>query len=54
MIFNIVFMGLSIPVGFVAMWSVDKFGLRTGVFSFLILIFMKKTGTLKEEGPKIT
>uniref|UniRef100_A0A914EFN2 Uncharacterized protein n=1 Tax=Acrobeloides nanus TaxID=290746 RepID=A0A914EFN2_9BILA len=30
MIFNIVFMGLSIPVGFIAMWSVDKFGLRTG------------------------
>ena len=31
MIYNVVFMALSIPVGFVAMWSVDKFGLRTGV-----------------------
>uniref|UniRef100_A0A914UMK3 Membrane transporter n=1 Tax=Plectus sambesii TaxID=2011161 RepID=A0A914UMK3_9BILA len=27
---NIVFMACSIPIGFVAMWSVDRFGLRSG------------------------
>ena len=32
MFYNAVFMVMSIPMGFVAMWSVDKFGLRTGCY----------------------
>jgi len=32
MFYNAVFMVMSIPMGFVAMWSVDRFGLRTGCY----------------------
>ncbi|KAE9556411.1 hypothetical protein FO519_000296 [Halicephalobus sp. NKZ332] len=32
MFYNAVFMVMSVPMGFVAMWSVDKFGLRTGCY----------------------